>query len=220
MQLDVVSDTVCPWCYIGKRRLELAIVDKPVDFNIRWRPYQLDPSIPQGGMDRGEYLERKFGPDRARGAGQRIREEAASVGLTFNFDKIARAPNTLDSHRLLRWAETAGCQNDMAEILFRRYFVDAEDIGDHAVLLSAAAEAGMDTGIVGDLLVSGADRELVQREIELAREMGVTGVPTTIVYSKWMIVGAQVPETISLMLDKMMAKEAQLQAEAQQQQQQ
>ncbi|MBI1262543.1 MAG: hypothetical protein GC184_12565 [Rhizobiales bacterium] len=218
MLLDVVSDTVCPWCYIGKRRLEMAVADKPQKFELRWRPYQLDPTIPEGGMDRREYLERKFGPERAKAAGGRIREEAASVGLTLNFDKIERAPNTLDSHRLLRWAGTAGCQNDMAEILFRRYFVDGEDIGDHAVLVDAAAEANMDTEIVAELLANGSDRDLVLREIEAARDMGINGVPTTVVYSKWMIVGAQVPETISAMLDRMMAKEAQIQAEAAQQQ--
>lgn len=211
MQLDVVSDTVCPWCYIGKRRLDEALSIRGSEgIALRWRPFQLDASIPEGGVDRKAYMQRKFGadPDRARAISQTIREYGDALGIQFNFDKIEKSPNTLDSHRLIRWAGTAGCQNEMVDILFRRYFTDAEDIGDRGVLLDAAAEAGMDTDIVEDLLVRGADSELIRREDALAREMGIQGVPSFVINEKWVMVGAQETASLIKMFDKLMAKEA------------
>lgn len=211
MQLDVVSDTVCPWCYIGKKRLDEALALRGSDgITLRWRPFQLDASIPDGGVDRKAYMERKFGadPDRAKAIGRTIRDYGEALGIAFNFDRIEKSPNTLDSHRLVRWAGTAGCQNEMVDILFRRYFTDAEDIGSHDVLLDAAAEAGMDTDIVADLLVRGADRDLIRREDAMARQMGIQGVPSFVINSKWVMVGAQETPTLVKMLDKLMAKEA------------
>ncbi len=211
MQLDVVSDTVCPWCYIGKRRLDEALAIRGQEgIALRWRPFQLDASIPDEGYDRKAYMQAKFGsdPDRARSIGNTIKEYGEALGIAFNFDRIARAPNTLDSHRLIRWAGTAGCQNEMVDILFRRYFTDAEDIGKHEVLLDAAAEAGVDTDIVADLLTRGADRELVRKEESLAREMGIQGVPSFVINAKWVMVGAQETNTLVKMLDKLTAKEA------------
>lgn len=211
MQLDVVSDTVCPWCYIGKRRLDEALSIRGSDgIALRWRPFQLDASIPEGGVDRKAYMQKKFGadPDRARAISQTIREYGDALGIQFNFDKIEKSPNTLDSHRLIRWAGTAGCQNEMVDILFRRYFTDAEDIGDRGVLLGAAAEAGMDTDIVEDLLVRGADSELIRREDALAREMVIQGVPSFVINEKWVMVGAQETASLIKMFDKLMAKEA------------
>ncbi len=211
MQLDVVSDTVCPWCYIGKKRLDEALALRGSDgITLRWRPFQLDATIPDGGVDRKAYMERKFGtdPDRAKAIGRTIRDYGEALGIAFNFDRIEKSPNTLDSHRLVRWAGTAGCQNEMVDILFRRYFTDAEDIGSQDVLLDAAAEAGMDTDIVADLLVRGADRELIRREDAMARQMGIQGVPSFVINSKWVMVGAQETPTLVKMLDKLMAKEA------------
>jgi predicted DsbA family dithiol-disulfide isomerase len=211
MQLDVVSDTVCPWCYIGKRRLDEALQIRGSEgITLRWRPFQLDPSIPEGGVDRKAYMQKKFGsdPDRARAVGNSIREYGEQLGIAFNFEKIEKSPNTIDSHRLIRWAGTAGCQNEMVDILFRRYFTDAEDIGRREVLIDAAAEAGMDTDIVADLLTRGADRELIQREDAMAREMGIQGVPSFVINSKWLMVGAQEAQTLVRMFDKLLAKEA------------
>jgi predicted DsbA family dithiol-disulfide isomerase len=211
MQLDVVSDTVCPWCYIGKRRLDEALALRGSDgITLRWRPFQLDASIPEGGVDRKAYMQKKFGadPDRTKAVSKSIREYGDMLGIQFNFDKIEKSPNTLDSHRLIRWAGTAGCQNEMVDILFRRYFTDAEDIGDRTVLLDAAAEAGMDTDIVGDLLSGSADRELVRREDGLAREMGIQGVPSFVINEKWVMVGAQETASLVKMFDKLLAKEA------------
>lgn len=216
MQLDVVSDTVCPWCYIGKRRLDEALEQRgSAGITLRWRPFQLDASIPAGGVDRKAYMQKKFGadPDRAKAAGSAIRDYGDQLGIKFNFDKIKLAPNTLDSHRLIRWAGTAGCQSEMVEILFRRFFVDAEDIGSQAVLLDAAREAGMDSDIVEDLLVRGADRELVEREEMLAREMGIQGVPSFVINEQWVMVGAQETPALVRMFDKLLAKEAEAAAQ-------
>ncbi|HMM14798.1 MAG TPA: DsbA family oxidoreductase [Parvibaculum sp.] len=211
MQLDVVSDTVCPWCYIGKKRLDQALaLHGGEGITLRWRPFQLDASIPDGGVNRKAYMEKKFGsdPDRAKGVVKAIREYGDALGITFNFDRIEISPNTLDSHRLIRWAGTAGCQGEMVDILFRRYFTDAEDIGRRDVLIDAAAEAGMDTDIVNDLLEQGADRELIQREDAMARQMGIQGVPSFVINSKWVMVGAQETQALVRMFEKLLAKEA------------
>ena len=209
MQLDVVSDTVCPWCYIGKKRLDQALVMHGGDgITLAWRPFQLDASIPEGGVDRKAYMEKKFGAERARTVGNTIRELGEAAGITFRFEKIERSPNTLNSHRLVRWAGTAGCQTEMVDILFRRYFEDGEDVGSHDVLLDAANEAGMDVDIVRDLLSKDADKELIRKEDALARQMGIQGVPSFVINSQWVMVGAQEPETLVRMFDKLLAREA------------
>jgi predicted DsbA family dithiol-disulfide isomerase len=209
MQLDVVSDTVCPWCYIGKKRLDQALAMHGGEgITLVWRPFQLDASIPEGGVDRKTYMEKKFGSERAKSVGNTIREFGEAVGIDFRFDKIERSPNTLDSHRLIRWAGTAGCQNEMVDILFRRYFEDGDDIGSHDVLVEAANEAGMDTDIVADLLMKDADKELISQEDALARQMGIQGVPSFVVNSQWVMVGAQEPEALVKMFNKLLAKEA------------
>ena len=209
MQLDVVSDTVCPWCYIGKKRLDQALeMHGGEGITLAWRPFQLDASIPEGGVDRKTYMEKKFGAERAKTVGNTIREFGEQVGIDFRFDRIERSPNTLDSHRLIRWAGTAGCQNEMVDILFRRYFEDGEDIGLHDVLIDAATEAQMDAEIVRDLLTKDADKELIHREDELARQMGIQGIPSFVVNSQWVMVGAQEPETLVKMFNKLLAREA------------
>ena len=209
MQLDVVSDTVCPWCYIGKKRLDQALgIHGGEGITLVWRPFQLDASIPQGGVDRKTYLEKKFGAERAKEVGHTIRDFGAAVGIGFRFDLIEKSPNTLDSHRLIRWASTAGYQNEVVDILFRRYFEDGEDIGSHDVLVDAAGEAGMDTDIVRDLLSKDADKELITREDAAARHMGIQGVPSFVINSQWVVTGAQEPETLVRMFNKLLAREA------------
>jgi predicted DsbA family dithiol-disulfide isomerase len=209
MLLDVVSDTVCPWCYIGKKRLDQALeMHGGEGITLAWRPFQLDASIPEGGVGCKTYMEKKFGAERAKTVGNAIREFGEQVGIDFRFDRIERSPNTLDSHRLIRWAGTAGCQNEMVDILFRRYFEDGEDIGSHDVLIDAATEAQMDADIVRDLLTKDADKELIHREDELARQMGIQGVPSFVVNSQWVMVGAQEPETLVKMFNKLLAREA------------
>lgn len=209
MKLDVVSDTVCPWCYIGKKRLDQALqMHGGEGITLVWRPFQLDASIPPGGVDRKSYMEKKFGAERAREVGNTIREFGNAVGIDFRFDLIEKSPNTLDSHRLIRWAGTAGCQNEMVDSLFRRYFEQGEDIGSHDVLADAAREVGMDTDIVRDLLSKDADRDLIAREDAMAREIGIQGVPSFVINSQWIVTGAQEPETLVRMFNKLLAREA------------
>lgn len=209
MKLDVVSDTVCPWCYIGKKRLDQALeMHGGEGITLVWRPFQLDASIPQGGVDRKTYMEKKFGTERAKEVGNTIREFGNAVGIDFRFDLIEKSPNTMDSHRLIRWAGTAGCQNEMVDTLFRRYFEQGEDIGSHEVLIDAAGEVGMDTDIVRDLLSKDADRDLIAREDAMAREIGIQGVPSFVINSQWVVTGAQEPETLVRMFNKLLAREA------------
>ncbi len=154
LTIDIVSDVVCPWCYLGEKRLEAAIAYESGPVAVRWRPYQLDPTIPEGGLDRTEYMERKFGRD---GRLKAIHDNlGAEVGLPFAFAKIRRAPNTLDAHRLIRWAASVGVQREVVEQLFSAYFVEGRNIGDHAVLIDIAAASGLDAAIVERLLAEGA----------------------------------------------------------------
>lgn len=200
MQLDVISDTVCPWCYIGKKRLDKAVSAwdrKDVEIAISWRPYQLDATIPPEGVDRQKYYERKFGSERAKEAGKMISELGEKEGINFAFDQIKRSPNTLDSHRLVRWAGSAGLQMEAVELLFKRYFEEGEDVGKAEVLIEVASDIGMDVDLVKELLTSDADRKQVEYEDHMAREMGVTGVPCFLFENKFSVVGAQDVETLT-----------------------
>lgn len=203
MQIDVVSDTICPWCFIGKRRLERALAARPdVAFDVRWRAYRLDPGVPREGVDRKAYLAAKFGSDpRAKASGQAIREMGKGEGIAFAFDDINRTPNTLDSHRLVHWADAAGAQDDVVERLFRAYFEQGRDIGDAAVLSAVAGEAGMDADQVARLLADDTDRERIEREDALAHEMGISGVPTFIFANKYAISGAYDPDKLVKVID-------------------
>ena len=207
MQLDVVSDTICPWCYVGKRRLDKALQARPgVKLDIRWRPFQLDPDIPPEGLDRKIYLQRKFGDGgRSKEIYNALVEAGAEEGIDFQFDRIEKTPNTLDSHRLIRWSESANCQDRVVSLLFEAYFELGQDIGDKDVLESIAREAGMDISIVHDLLHSESDLDLVKREDMLARTMGISGVPTFLFNQKYVLVGAQDVETLLHMFDRVAA---------------
>ena len=200
MQLDVISDTVCPWCYIGKRRLDKALTSwdrKDVDINVSWRPYQLDATIPAEGVDRAKYYERKFGTERAKEAGKMIAELGEIEGINFAFDKIKRSPNTLNSHRLVKWAGTAGVQLEAVELLFKRYFEEGEDVGKDEVLIEVATDVGMDVALVKELLAGDADRKHIEQEDHMAREMGITGVPCFLFENKFSVVGAQDVDTLT-----------------------
>lgn len=204
MQIDIVSDTVCPWCFIGKRRLERAIADRPnLEFDIRWRAYRLDPAVPAEGVDRKTYLKAKFGDGpRPKAMADALRAAGDSENIAFAFDKIAKTPNTIDSHRVIRWAGTAGVQNDVVELMFRAYFEQGRDIGKTEELLKIATQAGMDSDLVAELLVQGADKELIEREDSLAHRMGISGVPTFIFANKLVISGVHDTSTLLDMIDR------------------
>ncbi len=194
-RLDIISDPICPWCYIGKANLDKALAAHPDHpFEITWRPFQLNPDMPREGMDRREYLETKFGKEGAVKAYAVVEEHAAAAGLTINYDKIQRTPNTLDAHRLIRWAAVDGKQNAVVTDLFQRNFVLGEDISDHAVLVDVAVKAGMDGDAIARLLEGDADLAEVQAEDRQAREMGVQGVPCFIVAGAHALSGAHPTE--------------------------
>lgn len=195
ISIDLVSDAVCPWCYIGRARLQKALDELPeIAVDIRWRPYQLDPTIPPGGKDRRQYLIDKFS-DEKRIADMHEKIEAVGLeeGIRFDFDAIAVSPNTLDAHRVIRWAASAGdgIQDQLARELFRLYFEQGADIGAHPVLIGAARTAGMDVNLVETLLATDADRAEVQAEIATAQRMGITGVPAFLLEGRYAVVGAQ-----------------------------
>src|SRR6266404_8882054 len=208
MQIDVISDTVCPWCFIGKRRLMRAMAMRPnIAFDVRWRPYRLDPTVPKSGLDRQAYMRAKFGDDPMKIVEMHklIVQEGAKDGIEFDFAAIARRPDTLDSHRLIRWAQAAGVQDEVVERLFIAYFENGEDIGDIRVLADIADLCGMDGVEVAQMLDSDTDAALVTREDQIAHEMGVTGVPAMIFGGKLAVSGAREPEVLVSVIDRVAA---------------
>jgi predicted DsbA family dithiol-disulfide isomerase len=193
-RLEIISDVVCPWCYIGKANLDRALAEAGNPFEIRWRPFQLNPEMPPAGMDHRAYYAAKFGQAGAEALRERIAEAGAAAGVTMRLDRIARAINSLDAHRVLRWAEAEGVQHALAGVLFRRYFEDGWDLSDHGRLAAAAGEAGMDPAVAARLLEGEADRDAVRAEAQAAAGMGVTGVPTFILGGRYAVSGAQPPE--------------------------
>ena len=199
IEIDVISDVMCPWCYIGKRRLEKALVLVPdVAVDIRWRPYQLDNTIPETGMDRKEYLRNKFGSDeQADQVYGPVRAAGKDEEIPFEFDKITISPNTLNAHRIIRWAMAEGVQDAAVERLFQLYFIEGANLTDKKVLADAAVEAGLERPVVERLLESDADLEETRAEISQAQQMGVTGVPAFIIGSRYAVMGAREPEAIA-----------------------
>lgn len=211
--LDIISDPICPWCYIGKARLDAAIAETGINpFQTHWRIFELNPDMPPEGMDRKAYLEAKFGgPEGAEQVYSRIRREAERSGLDLDFERIARTPNTFDAHRLIRWAQAQGVQDRVADELFRRYFEQGADISDHAVLLDVAEAAGMECEVVARLLEGDAEREALREEEESIRGMGVQGVPCFVIGGKYVLQGAQESETwkqVLTELDQAIRKQA------------
>src|SRR5882757_2070274 len=212
MQIDVISDTVCPWCFIGKRRLMRAMAMRPnIAFDVKWRPFRLDPTIPKGGTDRQAYMRAKFGDDPMKIVEmyKQIASEGTKDGIEFDFAAIKRRPDTLDSHRLIRWAEAAGVQDEVVERLFISYFENGEDIGDMRVLADIADLCGMDGVEVAQMLESDTDLVLVEREDQIAHEMGVTGVPAMIFGGKLAVSGAREPEILVSVIDRVTEMAAQ-----------
>ena len=199
VRIDVVSDVVCPWCFIGKRRLEKAIALNPdIPVEVHWRPYFLNDWIPREGISREQYLTTKFGsPERYKGIAQRVSAAASAEGLTYAIDKISRQPNTLDAHRLIRWADEIGKAAEMKQKLMDLYFTEGADLTNHAVLVQAAAEIGLNPEDVRAALESDRDVAEVEREALSAKEAGIEGVPCFIFSGKFAVSGAQEPEYLA-----------------------
>lgn len=196
VKLDILSDPICPWCYIGKAYLDRALAAAPDHpFTIEWHPFQLNPEMPAGGMDRRAYLEGKFGgKEGAVKAYLPVHEHAEKAGLEMHLDKIKRTPNTLDAHRLIHWAGIEGKQTAAVSALFKAYFVEGRDIGDHDTLADIADGLEIDASVILRLLSSDSDAQDIRDRDAAAREMGVTSVPTFIVDGKHAVPGAQPPE--------------------------
>ncbi|WEZ83491.1 DsbA family oxidoreductase [Rhizobium sp. 32-5/1] len=200
--VDVVSDVVCPWCYLGKARLDRAIADIADDIavSVNWRPYQLNPDIPPEGVDHKAHLAAKLGGQTAVDRAHEMLEGLGRAdGIAFDFEAVKISPNTLDAHRLMRWALTHGpdTQNTVATLLFKANFEEGRNVGDPEVLLDIAADAGMERPVIAALLASDADKDTVSAEIETARGMGVTGVPCFILDGQYAVMGAQSTEVLA-----------------------
>jgi predicted DsbA family dithiol-disulfide isomerase len=196
VKLDILSDPICPWCFIGKTGLDRALTTAPGHpFVIEWHPFQLNPEMPAAGMDRRDYLETKFGgKEAAVRAYAPVVEHAAKLGLVINLEAMARTPNTLDAHRLIHWAGIEQRQNAAVDALFHAYFTAGRDIGDRDVLADIADAIGMDAAVVRKLLATDADVDAIRDRDSHSRKMGITSVPTFIVAGKHAVPGAQPPE--------------------------
>jgi predicted DsbA family dithiol-disulfide isomerase len=211
---DVVSDVVCPWCFIGKRRLEAATALVPdIAVDINWRPYFLNPWIPREGIDRQTYLEAKFGSvERYRVIAERVATAAALEGLTYAVDKISRQPNTLDCHRLILWSRSATDPGRMKQRLMDLYFSEGADLSDPKTLIQAAIDCGMDGNLVRRLLASDADVDRVEGEANSAKEAGIDGVPCFIFGSSVIVTGAQSPEYLASAIERTAGKQTRMRA--------
>jgi predicted DsbA family dithiol-disulfide isomerase len=199
--IDIVSDVVCPWCYLGKARLDLAIaeVQDEVSIDVNWRPYRLNPDYPPEGVDQQQELEKKLGgKERLEQAHATLTQLGKDVGIQFDFDAIKVGPNTLDAHRLSLWAHAEGreMQDKVVNLLFKANFEEGRNIGDHEVLADIAETAGLDRKVIATLLNSDADKDTIIAEIDAAQKMGVSGVPFFILDQQYAISGAQTPDIL------------------------
>lgn len=210
MELDVVIDVVCPWCYVGKRQLDKALAERPgVVKQVRYRPYQLSTETPPEGVDRAEHYARKFGDSpQYKAARQHLLDLGKSLGIAFDFESECRIANTLDAHRVIRWAMSTGRQEAVAEGLMKAYFEDCAFLGDHALLADVATAAGMDGDLVRELLASDRDKDMIAAEVKQAHAMGIQGVPMFIFNQKAGVSGAQDASVLVQVIDKLQSEAA------------
>jgi predicted DsbA family dithiol-disulfide isomerase len=205
LSIEVFSDLVCPWCFIGKRRLDRVLASPAGEgVEVRWRAYQLAPRLPADGIDRAQYYQSKFGSD-GKTVPKRIAEEAATEGLTFNFAAISRMPNTFLGHRLMVFAEESqgpAVQHRLAEVLFRAYFQEGRDVGNLGVLLQAAAAAGLDAAAAEAWLATDAGSARVQAELDRAVDLGIQGVPCFVLGGAFPIPGAQTVDVMTTFIER------------------
>jgi len=202
LEIDIYSDVVCPWCYIGKRRLDRLIARGEVgDVSVRWRPFQLYPGLPPEGVNRAEFL----GARGRTGAREQLASEAGQIGIEMRFERIERLPNTLAAHRLLYLAGSrynGRLQHNLAEDLFSAYFCEGKDVGDPDELVQRAAAVGIPAALAAQYLASTEDRDVVQREIEQARAAGISGVPCFMLGGVFALPGAQAEDTLAQVIER------------------
>jgi predicted DsbA family dithiol-disulfide isomerase len=210
MIIEIVSDVICPWCYVGQKRLDKALALRPdLDVTLTWRPFQLAPEIPPEGVDRRAYLKAKFGENAGRGPMMdALRQSGRDEGIDFQFDRIVKTPNTLNAHRLIFWAGALGAQDAIVRALFAAYFEEGRDIGDPAVLTDLAVTCGMDRERVSALLASDSDMDRMQHDLAMAHKLGIGGVPTFVIERRFMIQGAQDAEQLAAAFDQIAAQSA------------
>ena len=195
IRLDIFSDPVCPWCFIGKANLDRALAAHPTHpFRIEWHPFQLNPDMPAGGVDKHRYLAEKFGEDRLVQMHLRLKEASRAAGAEIDPDTPKRMPNTLDAHRLIHWAGLEGRQTAVVSAIMRAYWREGRDIGNAGVLTDIAAAAGMDRAVTARLLASDADADDIRARDADARQKGVNSVPTFLIAQHYVVTGAQPPE--------------------------
>ena len=212
MIIDVYSDPICPWCFIGKRRMEQALELNELvgKVTVRWRAFQLNPGMPPGGMDRADYLALKFGGgERAAHIYETIRDTGETVGIPFEFNRIKRTPNTIKAHRLIRYAGRSGLDGAVAEQMFQRYFLEGLDIGEDDVLNDIAVACGLDGDTTRAWLASSEDEEEVRGEHDFAVSLNIDGVPCFIVENRYAVVGAQEPAAFGPVFDLVREEERQ-----------
>lgn len=209
-KLDILSDPICPWCYIGKANLDNALADhQDHPFTIEWHPFQLNPDMPPAGMDRREYLEKKFGgKNQAIQVYSKIEQSASAIGLPIDFAAMERTPNTIDAHRLIHWAGLEDKQQLMVDALFNAYFCMGLDIGDHNVLCDVAEVIGLERSVMARLLDSNSDVTLIKDRDAHSRLMGVSAVPTFIVGNQHAIPGAQTPDVWESLISELNGQSA------------
>ncbi len=203
LTIEVVHDLVCPWCYLGVRRLLRTRARRPdLLVDLHWRPFLLNPDMPRGGMARADYVVRKFGgEERARRLYASISELGLAEGISFRFDRIRRTPSSVDAHRLVRWAARFGRAGEVVEALFAAHFADGRDIGDGAVLAAVAASCGLRQSAARAFLSTDAELDTVHADNLRAHRLGINGVPCFVVAGRHAIAGAQEPEVIERLLD-------------------
>lgn len=208
IRIDVFSDPVCPWCYIGATELTRALAGRRGHpFVVEYHPFQLNPDMPRQGVDRAEFLTTRFGgADRYEQLSRPVRERTAAMGLPFDMETQTRMPNTLDAHRLIHWAGLEQRQAEALFALFRAYFVEGRDIGDAEVLADLGAEAGLDRAMVARLLATDADRDDIAARDTHARERGVKAVPTFLIAEQYVVEGAQPATFWTQVIDEIMEK--------------
>jgi predicted DsbA family dithiol-disulfide isomerase len=209
MNIDVLVDVICPWCFVGKRRLESALSrGRPNGLTLVWRPFELNPDMPAEGMDRAAYLKAKFGDTAGGETYAKVSEAGKAEGIAFAFDRIKRAPNSLDAHRLIRFAQRHYRQDEVVEGLFRAYFIDGRDIGDRDTLVAIAGEQSLDTHATRAYLLGDEERSTVKMEADYARQVGITGVPCFIFDQKYAVPGAEDASVLRKVIDRLIHESA------------